>query len=195
MGRETIKRKTSRNIRVLTPIDAETNTVLNDAAGASSSFKVYDPSKDESFSLFVASSTAILDVTDAGVFVVNDIVEAMLDTGLEEARTVIDVDIANQQITVTSGFSADASSGNRIRVVLDSASSITQTEFGTANIDEEGWGYTGIFPDTHAAHNDPRTRTEEGFHVNAESTFLGGAGQNVVDIQCLTIKEDCADEQ
>lgn len=189
MDRQIIDRFSDYNVKSIAPVDVDNDIPLNDAAGASSSFKVYDPAKDEELSLLEASGQTVLDVTNAGIFVVNDIIELKQDDATLHASAVNDVDIVNGQITIANPTTVDAQAGNRIRVVLDSSTAITQDEFGTANIDTEDWGYTGVFPDTHAAHNNPLTKTT-GFDVDVEISFIGGAGLNRKKTECLTIKED-----
>lgn len=189
MARQTIKRHTDYNAKVIAPIDVDNQTVLDDAAGASSSFKVYDPAKDEEISILEASGQTVLDVTDAGVFVVNDIIELKQDDATLHASAVTDIDVPNGQITIANPTTDSAQAGNRIRVVLDSSTPVTQNEFGTADIDTEDWGYTGVLSDTHAAHDNPLTKTT-GFDVDVEISFSGGAGLNAKDTICITIKED-----
>ncbi len=189
MSRQIIKRHTDYDVNVIAPTTDDGQTVLNDAAGASSSFKVYDPAKDEELSLLEASGQTILDVTNAGIFVINDIAELKQDDATLHASAVTNVDVVNGQITIANPTTDTAQAGNRIRVVLDSGTPITQNEFGTANVDTEDWGYTEVFSDTHAAHDSPLTKTT-GFDVDVEITFSGGAGLNAKDTICVTIKED-----
>lgn len=189
MDRQIIDRRSDYNVKVIAPIDIDNDTPLNDSEGASSSFKVYDPAKDEELSVAASDTDTVLDVTNAGIFVVNDIAELKQDDAVLHASAVTVVDTVNGQITIANPITDDAQAGNRIRVVLDSGTPIAQTEFGTANIDTEDWGYTGVFPDTHTAHDNPLAKTT-GFDVDVEITFSGGAGLNRQKIECLTIKED-----
>lgn len=189
MPRQIIDRNSDHNVKVIAPIDVDNQTVLNDAAGASSSFKVYDPAKDEAISVLV-SSGIVLDVTNAGVFVINDIAELKQDDATLHVSAITNVDVPNGQITIIIPVTDTSQAGNRIRVVLDSSTPIVQDEFGTADIDTEDWGYIGVFSDTHAAHDNPLTKTAEGFDVDIEISFSGGAGLNREKTECVTIKED-----
>ena len=186
MARQTIFRRTDHDIKVIAPIKDIDNTVLNDLAGASSSFKVYDPSKDEIISATELSGQTVLSVTNAGVFVVNEVVEVTQDDASLHTQAITGVDADAGTITIASGLTVNAQAGNRVRVVLGTA--ITQVEFGTANVDTEDWGYIGVLPDNHPAHLDPRSKT--GFDIDVETVFAGGAGLNKQKTDCLTIVED-----
>ena len=186
MARRTIFRYTDHDVKVIAPIRDIDNTVLNDLAGASSSFKVYDPAKDEIISATEASGQTVLSVTNAGTFVINEVVEVTQDDATLHTQAITDVDAAAGTITIALGLIVNAQAGSRVRVVLGMV--ITQDEFGTANVDTENWGYIGVLQDDHPAHLDPRSKT--GFDIDVETIFVGGPGLNKQKTDCLTIVED-----
>ena len=186
MARQVIARYSDYDVKVIAPIADHTNTPLDDAAGASSSFKVYDPAMDESISVAEAAGQDVLNVTNVGVFRINKVVEVTQDDDSLHTQAITDIDTEAGTITIAAVTTDTCQPGNRVRVLL--GSKISQAEFGTANIDTENWGYIGVFPDTHVAHDDPLAKT--GFNVDVETTFVGGVGLNRRKVDCLTIVED-----
>lgn len=185
MERKIIKRNSDETIFAIAPIDPENRVVLNDAAGASCSFKVYDPSADESISVAEASGQSTLNVTNAGAFVVGYSAEVTLDDGtIHPASNVDEVDTVAGTITIADSITDSAAEGNRVRAIF--GTSVTMNEFGTANIDTRDWGYKETLLNNHAAHLDVRSRDE--LDIDVEVIMNGGVGLISTDVLCFTIK-------
>ena len=186
MARELIKRYSDRQIRAVAPTDVENQTVLNDAASASSSFKVYDPSKDEVLSADEAIAQTELNTANAGVFDEGDSVEVTQDNGTLHSSTISSIDAVAGTITLASGLTVAAGSGNRVRVIF--GAQITMDEYGTANINTRDWGYQGLFANDHVANDDPRAK--DGLEIDIEIRFNGGTGLVAFDVICALLQED-----
>lgn len=163
------------------------NALDNTNDGSTSTFKVYDPAKDEVLAALEATSQTVLSVTGAAAFKIDDVVEVDLDDGtVHDAGPVAAVDPALGTITVTTGLASQASAGNRVRVRL--GAQITMVEFGTAKIGRRDFGFLGIMADTHPG-------LEIDLEINVEIRFVGavGGGLDVLDVLCLVVKPraDC----
>jgi hypothetical protein len=190
MDRMIIKRNSDETIFAISPIDPENRVVLNDAAGASCSFKVYDPSIDESISVLEASGQTILSVTNTGLFVTGYDVEVTLDDGtIHPPSNVNAVDTVAGTITIADSITDSAAKGNRVRAILGVL--VTMDEFGTANIDKRDWGYKGTLLNNQAAHLDVRSRDE--LDIDVEVIMNGGVGLISTDVLCYTIKGSLCD--
>jgi len=189
LSRLLINRFSDYPVRAIAPIDAINLTVLNDAAGASCQFKVFDPSKDSVLTASEAIGQTELSVASAGIFVVGEKVECTQDDDSFHTSTITVVDPVAGTITIANPTTVAMATGNRVRVILDSA--IAMVEYGTADLNTRDWGYIGTFPDTHEAHKD--SRAKDGFDVNIEIQFNGGSGLAKLDVHCVTIKENICD--
>lgn len=151
--------------------DVASAAALNNADdGATCSFSVYDPAKDESFSEDEASGQTVLSVSNPGVFVVGDIAEAVMDDEtIHDCGAVTVVAPAAGTITVTNAIDDDAAEGNRIRVRLGDA--ITMSFYGTKKLNSLNppWGFRGTLPDTHPG-------LTRGLTIRIETNFIGDAG-------------------
>lgn len=194
MAREIIPRFTDKTVNSFAPIDEDAsprNPLDNTTDGATCSFKVFDPAKDEVISVAEASGQTVLSVTNAGVFAVSDSVEVTLDNGTLFPSTISSIDTVSDPTTVTlaDAITDTAAANNRIRVIL--GSSISMAEFGTPDLNTTDWGFRATLPDDHPAHLDPQSKT--GFDVNIEVTLIGGPGLQKRDTICATISEqDCS---
>lgn len=185
MSRTLVNRYSDFPVTVEHPIDQFNNVVLNDDAGASSLFKVFDPSKDSVTSALEASGQTVLSMINAGVFVVGDKVECNQDDGTIHSSTINTVDPVLNTITIANATTDSMAAGSRVRVIMGVA--VAMLEYGTADLDTLDWGYVASFPNDHAAHLDARAKN--GFDVDLEIQFDGGASLAAVEIHCLTIKE------
>lgn len=188
MARVKIPYKTTTIVRVVAPRDVSVNphVVLNDAAGASSTFKVYDEAKDESFSAAEAAAQTIWSVTNAAAFKIGDVVEATETNGTILEGTLTGVDPTNGTITSDTALAVGAAEGARVRVRL--GSQVSMTEYGTASLNDREWGYQGAILSTHAGLD---LDTE----VNIEISFKGAADNSLDQLRliCGEIKtvEEC----
>ena len=151
--------------------DVANAAALNNADdGATCSFSVYDPAKDESFSSDEASGQTVLSVSNPGVFVVDDIAEAIMDDDTtHDCGAIAAVDTAAGTITVTNATDDTAAEGNRIRVRL--GDSIAMAFYGTKKLNSLNppWGFRGTLPDTHPG-------LTRGLAIRIETNFIGAQG-------------------
>ena len=190
MARVLIQRYKDFLVRGVAPRNqgVEPNTVLNDAASASGSFKVYDTDKDEVISADEAVGQDELSVTNVGVFTVGETVEITQDDATLHTTTISSIDAAAGTITVADVLTVAAADGNRVRRIF--GSEVTMDEYGTADLDTRTWGYQKTLSDTHASHLDVRAKT--GLDIDIEIVVDGGAGIKGFEVICATIKQrDC----
>lgn len=163
-----------------------TCVVLNDVAGASSTFKVFDPAKDEAFSAVEAIAETVWSVTNAGLFVVGDQVEATQDDGTLITGTLTAVDSVLGTITSDTALTVAAAAGNRVRVKL--GPTVVMAEFGTANVNTRTWGYSGSLASDHLG-------LVLGLEIDIEVSFVGSAGGalDVFERICavMALREEC----
>lgn len=163
------------------------NALDNTTDSATCSFKVYDPGKDELLTAAGANPDVILNVTNAGVFQVGDVIEVDLDDGtVHDAGAIVSLDAAAGTITVTTGLASAAAADKRVRVRL--GGEITMSEYGTAKLGSWDFGFIGILPSDH-----PGLVIDQ--EIDIEISFVGdpGGGLDALDIICAVIKplEDC----
>jgi len=188
MARELIKRFSDRQIRAVAPtnVQADPNIPLDNAAGASSFFNVYDPSEDEVLTVAIVGSVGVISVSNAGVFEIGDQLELTRDDGVTDvSATVGSIDVALGEITLVGTMLGPAAVGNRLRTII--GAQVTMFEFGTADLNTRDWGFQGLLPSTHPAHRDPRAKTE--FDIEIEIRVSAG-GFTAFDVICATIQED-----
>jgi len=189
MARVLYKRFTDRQIRAVAPTNVlvEPNVPLNDAAGASAFFNVYDPSEDEVLTVVIIGSTGLISVSNVGVFEVGDVLELTRDDGTTDvSASVGSINVALGRIALVGAMVGPAAVGNRLRTIL--GTQVAMTEYGTADLNTRTWGYQGLFDDGHPAYNDPRSKS--GFDIEVEIRFTGGVGLKAFDVICATIQED-----
>jgi len=188
MARVLYKRFTDRQIRAVAPTNVlvDPNVPLNDAAGASSFFNVYDPSIDEVLTVALSVPVGLISVTNVGIFKQFDNIEITKDDGTTELTVVNAINIPLGQILIAPSVTGPSAVGNRVRKIL--GAQVIMTEYGTANLNTRTWGYQGLFDDDHPAYNDPRSKS--GFDIEVEIRFTGGIGLKAFDVICATIQED-----
>lgn len=181
--------RTTILVQIVAPRDVsvDPNVPLNDAAGASSSFKVYDRSKNERFSTTVGA-VAVWPVTGAGVFEVGDTVEATETDGTVTSGTVSSVDASAGTITSDTSLTVGAKAGALVRVRL--GSEIVMAEYGTADLNRRDWGYQGSLLSTHPG-------LELDTEISIEISFKGAADNSLDQLRvvCGVVKpvEECED--
>ncbi len=163
------------------------NALDNTNDGSTSTFKVYDPAKDEVLSATEATAQTVLSVTNAGAFKIDDVVEVDLDDGsVHDAGLVTAVDPVLGTVTVTTGLASEASADSRVRVRL--GTQITMIEFGTAKIGRRDYGFIGTLRDTHPG-------LEVDLEIDVEIRFVGAVigGLDALEVLCLVVKPraDC----
>lgn len=188
MSRELIPYKTSRVIKAKHPTDVENEDPLNNTDdGATCTFKVYDPDKDEQLSVTEVTSQTELSVTDAGKFETDDTVEIELDSGAFHSSNVDAVDAAAGTITIASGLPSQASIGKRVRRIFGSA--VTMDEYGTPKLDTVDWGFRGTLLSTHVCQIPDQK-------IDIDITFDGDPGTPgqlvVVEKLCYQFSTACA---
>ena len=188
MARVLYKRFTDRQIRAVAPTNVllDPNVPLNDAAGASAFFNVYDPSVDEVLTVAISGAVALISATNVGAFKQFDNVEITKDDGTTELAAVTAINVALGQMFVTPSVSGPSAVGNRIRKIL--GSQVVMAEYGIPDLNTRTWGYQGLFDDNHPAYDDPRSKS--GFDIEVEIRFTGGVGLKAFDVICATIQED-----
>ena len=189
MARELYKRFTDRQIRAIAPINVllDPHVPLNNVAGASAFFNVYDPSEDEVLTVAIPGSSGLIDISNVGVFEIGDVLELTRDDGTTDVSTsVSSIDVALGQITLVGAMTGPAAVGNRVRTIL--GTQVVMTEYGTADLNTRTWGYQGLFANNHPSYNDPRAKIA--FDIEVEIRFTGGVGLKAFDVICATIQED-----
>ncbi len=170
------------------PIDIiNQNALDNTNDGSTSTFKVYDPAKDEVMSVTEAAGQSILSVTNVGVFKKFDFVEVTLDDGtVHDAGFVNLIDPILGTITITIALASQASADSRVRVRL--GTQVTMAEFGTAKIGRRDYGFIGTLRDDH-----PGLKID--LEINVEIRFVGAVvgGLDALEVLCLVVKPraDC----
>lgn len=189
MAREIVNRFSDFTVDTGPVIDVVNKIVLNDAAGASSVFKVFDPSKDEVITITEASGQTVISVSNSGKFVIADKLEMTLDDDTIHLAAVISIQTEDGTITIDTAIIDSMAAGNRVRVIMGVV--IAMVEHGIADLDTDDWGYIGTFPDNHISHFDSRSKA--GFDLDIEVQFDGGAGLAAVETHCITIQEKICD--
>ena len=159
------------------------NPLDNTNDSATSSFKVYVPSKDEVLSAAEATGQTVFSMTNPGAFVIGDTLELTLDDASLHSSLINAVDTVAGTVTVNDVTPSAAAKGNRGRVRL--GPEISMTEFGTAVLGADDFGFAGsLIPSSHPV-------LSIGLEVNAEILFLGGAGLTLLETICYVVKRDC----
>jgi hypothetical protein len=164
-----VKYKSDFVVKLIAPTDTENQIALNDAAGVvSCTFSCYDPAKDETLSAAEAPAQTVISVTNAGVFVVGDVLEIVQDSGVvKDMGAITAVSTSAGTVTCTNPLDTLASLGARARVRLGAM--IGMSEYGTAKLGLINWGYKATLPDTHAG-------LVPDLVFDIEISFNGGAG-------------------
>lgn len=157
------------------------NALDNSNDGATCSFKVFDPNRDEALSADEATGQTELSVTGAGVFEDGDTVEVSLDDGSTHATTVSSTDPSAGTITVADALPSAASEDARVRVRL--GGEVAMTEYGTAKIGSRDYGFVGTLPDTHPG-------LTIGREIDVEIRFVGapGGGLDALEVICGVVR-------
>ena len=189
--RTKIPYQSSATVRLIAPTDvvsSPNDPLDNSDDGASCSFKVYDPAKDQVLSADEASGQTVLSVTNAAAFKVGDVVEATQDNGVLASGTLSNVNPSAGTITSSGALAGDAAAGNRVRVRL--GGEIDMDEYGTPKLGTRDWGFQGSLPSDH-----PGLVLE--LDIDIEIAFIGdvGGGLDLIENVCAVIKrkEDCDD--
>lgn len=189
MARRVIPYKTDVLVRYAHPtnVGVEPNEPLdNTDDGATASFKVFDPGKDEEISSDEASGQTTLSVTGSGLFQDGDLVEIDLDSGSVHSTSIASTDPSAGTIDVNDALPSQASAGRRVRVRL--GGEITMSEYGTPKLGRTDWGFQGTLPGDHPG-------LEIGQEVDIEITFVGapGGGLDALEVICGIVRpvDDC----
>lgn len=191
MARTPISYRSSVLIREVAPTDVSVKpkNPLDFTDGATATFKVYDPAKDEVLSVAEAGAQTVLSVTSAAVFILGDLVEVTLDDGtIHDAGAVTAVDPTAGTITITTALASPAAAGRRVRVRL--GTQIAMAAYGTPKVGTRDWGFQGLLPSNHPG-------LEIDLEINVEIIFLGtgvpAGGLDLLDVLCLVVKPkaDC----
>lgn len=183
MSRQKFPYRSDSIVRLVAPTDVvNSNPLDNTTDGATASFKVYDPAKDEALTAAEATGQTELSVTNAGVFVVADAVELELDDGSFHASTVSSIDPAAGTVTIADVLPSGAAAGNRFRRIFGAA--VSMTEFGTPALETRDWGFQATLPDDHPAI----VILDQEFDI--EITFVGAVagGLNLLEVICGVTK-------
>ncbi len=187
MSRQIIKRFNDETIFAVAPHDPESKTLYNDANGTTATYKIYDPSMDESLAATEAIGQNVFSVTNPGSFIVGYTSELSLDDDTLHTSIITAVDPSTGEITVADVTLVAATLGNRIRVIL--GAQVSMAEYGTPKIDKRDWGYKALLVNDHVAHKDIRARS--GLDVNAEVIVVNSVdGRKATDTLCYTINGD-----
>ena len=184
-ARQKIPYQTTSVVELTAPTDTIAQEPLdNTDDGATCTFKVYDPAKDEAIAIDEASSQSILSVTDPAVFVVGDTAEVTQNDGTIHAAAISDVIPEDGTITLDDPLTVAADAGNRVRARL--GDEITMTEFGTPALETLDWGFRGALASNHAG-------LDLDLEINIEISFVGdpGGGLDLLDLICGVIKPNC----
>lgn len=176
-------------IEFVAPTDVVAENALdNTGDGATCTFKVYDPAKDEALSALEAIGQTILSVVNPGAFAVGDLVELTQDDDTIHSSTIstggIDVDAGT--VTIDDATTVAAAADKRFRVVF--GTQITMTEFGAAVFGKRDYGFRGTLPDTH-----PVQILDQEFDLEIRFVGAVGGGLDVLSVLCGIIKpsEEC----
>lgn len=184
-ARQKIPYQTTSVVELTAPTDTIAQKTLNNTDdGATSTFKVYDPAKDEAISIDEASSQSILFVTDSGVFVVGDTAEVTQNDGTIHSSAISDVIPEDGTITLDDPLTVAADAGNRVRARL--GDEITMSEFGTPALGTLDWGFRGALASNHDG-------LDLDLDIVIEIDFVGdpGGGLDLLDRICGVIKPNC----
>ena len=169
-------------IEFVRPVDTVAENALdNTTDGATCSFKVYDPAKDETLSAVEAIGQTVISTVNAGVFVVGDSIELTQDDGTLHATTLDAVDAAAGTVTLADATTVAAAAGNRFRVIF--GSSVSMTEFGTPVFGKTDYGFRATLVDTHPVHI-----LDQEFDVEVRLVGSTGGGLDMLDVLCGVIK-------
>lgn len=171
-------------IEFVRPADVVAENALdNTGDGATCTFKVYDPAKDESLSGVEAIGQTILSVVNTGVFKVGDLVELTQDDETIHSSVVstAGIDTVNGTVTIDDVTTVAAAAGNRFRVVF--GTSVTMTEFGTPVFGKTDYGFRGTLADTH-----PVQILDQEFDIEVRLVGAVAGGLNLLDVLCGVIK-------
>ena len=190
-ARTKIPYKTSTTIRLIAPTDvvADPKNPLDNAVdGATSTFKVYDPAKDEVVSVDEALGQTEWGVTNAAAFQVGDVVEVTENDGSILSGTLTGVDPVAGTITSNVALLVGADAGQRTRVRL--GPQVTMTEYGIPALGTRDWGFQGALVSDHAG-------LEIDLEVDVEISFVGApsGGLDLLEVICAVVKQrkDCDD--
>lgn len=178
MARVKIPYKTSCVVELIAPTDVVSNEPLSNADdGSTCSFEVFDPEKDESLTSAAITGATTLYVSNAGVFVINDIVDVALTDGNRHLAYVTGVSGSAGTITINPGLASGASLGARVRVRLGNP--VSMSDFGTPELEKRDWGFRGTLLSTH-----PGLKLDK--QIDIEINFIGDPGNpgtlNLLDV-------------
>jgi hypothetical protein len=188
MARVPIPWKSSVSIRLVAPTDvvAIPPVVLDTVAGATSSFRVFDPAVDQVLSAAEAIGQTVWSVTNAALFKVGYGVELTQDDSSVVFGTLTAVDPVAGTITSNVATTVAAAAGNRVRRRLGNP--ITMTQYGTAALGRRDWGWQGALPSNH-----PGLVLD--LEIDVEISFIGAVagGKDLLRTLCLVVRpvEDC----
>lgn len=183
MSRTYVPYRSSVAVELEHPTDvvAEPREPLSNADdGATCTFKIYDPAKDEQLSADEVGGQVILSVTGAGEFVVGDLVEVSLDDGSLHATDVVAVDGSAGTVEVTDALPSAAAEGSRIRVRL--GSEVSMSDYGTPALETVDWGFRGFIDSDHSGLDLDLEVDVEIYLRNSGGTLI------LLDVLYLTVK-------
>lgn len=185
MARERIPYKVARPIVLAHPVDQlppEPDVLLNDAAGASCEFRVYDPKASELLSIAELSGSNTFTPTNVDLFEVGDIVEVEETDDTIYAANVTDI-TAGVVTLDGAGLSVGAAVGARFRVRLGVV--VAMAEYGVADFVGRDWGYVGVLEEDHAA-------MKLDLEIDVEIHFVGNpaGGLGYRKTFCFVVKND-----
>ena len=175
--------KSDSVIEFVAPVDVIAGNPLdNTTDGATSTFKVYDPAKDESLTTVASLGAGTLSVSGAGAFVVGDSIELTQDDGSLHSTTLTAVDAAAGTVGLTDVTTVAAASGNRCRVIF--GASVAMAEYGTPVLGSRDYGFRGLLADTHAVTQ----ILGQIFDIEINFSGAAGGGLNLIDVLCGVVK-------
>lgn len=155
--------------------------------GGTATFKLFDPGVDETVTVLVASGQPVVKVSNAGRFPIGSQFELEQDDGTFHNAIVNSVDAATGAITLAANTTDTAAIGKRVRRTFTTGP-LSMTLYTIDGVTPaqgvKKWGYRGAMTDT-------------GLHqildqlVWSEMTLDGGAGKNIVVIECFKVVANC----
>lgn len=174
--------KTSFLVQTVRPTDViAQNTLDFTSDGATASLKLYDPAVDEVLSSLESQPQTVWSVTNAGLFVIGDIVELTQNDATILTGTLTAVNATAGTLTSDAATTVDAAAGNRVRKRLGAA--ITMTEYGTPVLGKDDWGFRGVIPSNH-----PGLVLDLEFDVEISFVGTGGGGLDLLQRREYIVK-------
>lgn len=169
-------------IEFVAPTDVVNENPLDTSNdGATCSYKVYDPNKDENVTSNAAAAQNFVEVSNVSAFTNGDEVELEQDDDTLFVATVVGVDFQTSELALGTPLPVQSSVGSRVRRIFGTETPMA--EFGTAVLGKRDYGFRATLPNDH-----PVQILDQEFDI--EIRFVGSptGGLDLLDTLCGVIK-------